>query len=113
MSAKTKTKPAKRYPPLPKQIDAPSGVIQVEFRDDLDGKDAKPDDPDTMGQYDPLNRIISLRRKMPRRQQWYTLYHEMGHLWLHESGLTNGLNDAIEEAIADAYATGLMRYTFG
>jgi Zn-dependent peptidase ImmA (M78 family) len=106
-------KPAKRYPPIPTQVDAPSGIIQIEMRDDLDGKDAKPDDPDTMGQYDPLNRTIALRRKMPRRQQWHTLFHEYVHLWLNESGISNGLNGEFEEAVCDAISTGMMRERFG
>ena len=106
-------RPAKRYPALPKEIDAPSGRISIEMSDDLDGKDAKPEDADTMGQYDPLARIISIRRKMPRRQQWYTLFHEFVHLWLDESGLSNGLNIDLEEAICNAVATGMMRERFG
>ncbi len=108
-----KKKPAKRYPPIPKSIDAPSGVISIEFSDDLDGKNPKPEDADTMGQYDQLNRLISLRRKMSRRQAWYTLFHEMTHLWLDESGLSNGLSHELEEALCNAVATGLMRYKFG
>jgi Zn-dependent peptidase ImmA (M78 family) len=101
------------YPPIPESIDAPSGRIQIVMSDDLDGKNPKPDDVDTMGQYDYLTRIISLRRKMTRRQQWFTLFHELTHLWLHESGLTNGLNHQLEEAICDAVGTGMMRERFG
>lgn len=104
---------AKRYPPIPTQIDAPSGVIQIVVSDDLDGKNARPEDADTMGQYDPLARLISIRRKMPRRQQWHTLFHEFTHLWLHESGLTNGLANDLEEALCDAISTGMMRERFG
>lgn len=109
----TKRKPAKRYPPLPKQIEAPSGTIQIVLADDLDGKNPKPDDVDTMGQYDQLARLISIRRKMSRRQQWHTLFHEFTHLWLGESGLTNGLSHELEEAVCDAVSTGLMRERFG
>lgn len=103
-------KAAKRYPPLPKSIEAPSGPISIEFSDVLDGK---VDTESTMGQYDYLRRLISIRRKMPRRQQWHTLFHEYVHLWLHDSGITNGLNEDLEEAIADAISTGLMRERFG
>lgn len=99
-------KPVKRYPPIPPQFDAPSGVITVELSDTLENA---PNET-TMGQYDYLTRVISLRKSMPRRQQWYTLYHEMTHLWLHESGLSNALPDDAEEAICDAVATGMMRY---
>ena len=103
----------RKYPPIPTQIDAPSGAIQIVLADDLDGKNPTPDDTDTMGQFDPLSRLISLRRKMSRRQQWYTLFHEEVHLWLHESGISNGLNGKLEEAICDAVATGMMRERFG
>jgi len=107
-----KKKAVKRYPPLPTQIDAPSGPISIVFSDDLDGPNPTPEDAGTMGQYDPLERVISIRRKMSRRQAWHTAYHEFVHLWLHESGISNGLNHDLEEAICDAVSTGLMRYRF-
>lgn len=108
----TKRKTARRYPPIPTQIDAPSGVIQIILADNLDGKNPRPEDADTMGQYDPLAREIAIRRKMSRRQQWHTLFHEFVHLWLGESGITNGLNNDLEEAICDAVSTGMMRERF-
>lgn len=113
MRKPTRKAKGRRFSPIPTQIDAPSGIIQIVLSDDLDGQDPKPEDTDTMGQYDYLTRIISIRRKMPRRQQWFTLFHEFAHLWLHESGLSNQMNEQSEEAVCDCVATGMMRYIFG
>ncbi len=104
-----KKKPAKRYPPLPSEIDAPAGRVIIELVENLG--DTK--DETVMGHFDMLTRTIRIKKKMARERQHFTLFHEKVHLWLADSGLQNGLNGDMEEAICDAVASGLMREKFG
>lgn len=102
-------KPAKRYPALPNEVEAPGGIVAVEIVDNLDDKPGEL----VMGHYHMVDRTIRLRKKMRREQQWRTYFHELTHLWLSDAGITNNLTQEGEEAIADAVASGLMRERFG
>ena len=104
-----KKKVVKRYPPLPTEISAPAGPVAVEIVDDLG--DTK--DETVLGHFDMLTRTIRIKKKMRRERQHFTLAHEKVHLWLSDSGIQNGLNAQLEEAICDAVASGMMRDRFG
>jgi hypothetical protein len=45
--------------------------------------------------------------------QWRTLFHELTHVALDDSGLSNGMNDELVEAVCDAVATQRVREMFG
>lgn len=107
----TKRRPAKRYPAIPAEVEAPGGRVSVEVADGLDDK--KNEDEIVMGHYHMIDRTIRVRRKMRREQQWRTYFHELTHLWLSDAGLSNGLPGELEEGIADAIASGMMRERFG
>ena len=87
---------------------APAGSVRVEI--------VKLPETDTtmdLGHFVLSERIIRLKKGMRREQQWHTLYHEIAHVWLADSGIGNGLDDPLEEALCDAISTGMMRLKFG
>lgn len=101
----------RKYPPLPKVLHAPGGPVTIRYVAKLD---AMPSGETTMGEYDPLTREISIKRDLRPPILFATLYHEFVHVWLADSGLTNGLGDGqLEEALCDAIATGMMRWQHG
>lgn len=74
----------------------------------------KDDDGDTAwGLWKLETRVIELEQNAPRALQWTTLYHELVHAALDDSGLGNLFTDAQQEAICDAMASARMRERFG
>lgn len=97
-----------RYPPLPKSVQAPGGLIKVITTKD----NIKHENAECWGLYDPEMRTITIDMKAAPRQRWLTFFHELTHVALIDSGLNNGMSDALHEAICDAVATQRMRERF-
>lgn len=102
-----------RFPPVPKSFVAPAGDVQVCVVSPADiARYADPGE-ELFGVYSQQERTIYLRSTIHGATRWRTLYHELAHVWLDDSGLRNGMAHDMEEAIADAVSTGLMRMRFG
>lgn len=99
----------KRFPPLPRVVDAPGGPVTVRFglalKDD-EGKAA-------LGHYEDRPRLITIDASEPRRHQWLILFHELAHVAIRDSGVGHALTDTVEEILCDAIATARMRERFG
>lgn len=100
----------KRYPRLPKRIEAPGGAVLVVLRP----KGAvRTEDAEAWGTWEPHTRTIELDRSPPLAHQWRVLFHELAHVALDDAGLSNGMPDELVEAVCDAVATQRMRERFG
>lgn len=107
MTKPTKPK-ARRYPALPKTIEAAGGTVTVQLVDRIvEGG------TECWGLYDPAKRLITIDRTAMRAHQWRTLFHEEAHVWLVDAGLDNGIEHRLHEVICEAIATGRMRAAFG
>ncbi len=98
-----------KYPPIPKTVEAAGGVIVVTFKPVLKHGDGS----DCWGMWDPSLRTIELLSAAPKRHQWRVLYHELTHAALDDSGLSQGMTDAMQESFCEAMATARMRERFG
>jgi Zn-dependent peptidase ImmA (M78 family) len=97
------------FPPLPKTVSAPGGEVTVV----LSPKIKHPDGSECWGIWDESIRTITLDRTATKRHQWKVLFHELCHVALDDSGLSNGMEASIVEAICDAIASARMRERFG
>jgi hypothetical protein len=59
------------------------------------------------------DREIKIQRHRSRAHMWNTLYHELTHAALDDSGLSNMLTEQQQEMLCDAIATARMREKFG
>jgi Zn-dependent peptidase ImmA (M78 family) len=104
--------PRKRrtHPQLPRRVSAPGGPVRV-----MVGKGQPADDKgnDCYGTWDEATRVIHIDATSSPTQQWRTLYHELTHVALSDSGIEEMLTHEASEAICDALATARMRETFG
>ena len=103
----------KRYPPVPPSFRAPAGEVQVRVVSPADIKRYADPGEELFGVYSQEERVIYLRSTIHGASRWRTLYHELAHVWLDDSGLRNGLAHDLEEALVDAVSTGLMQMRFG
>lgn len=71
-------------------------------------KYADPDE-ELMGCFVQEERTIYLRSTIHGEARWRVLWHELMHVGLDDSGLRNGINPALEEAICDALTSLVMR----
>lgn len=72
-----------------------------------------PDGSECWGIWDESIRTITLDKTATKRHQWRVLFHELGHVALDDSGLSNGMDASVVEAICDAIASARMRERFG
>ena len=63
------------------------------------------DDSDTCGEWNHNRRIIRIRAGLPDEVAQHTLWHEIMHMILNDSGVSHSLTKRQEEAVCDAYAT--------
>jgi hypothetical protein len=88
-------------PPLPRTIASQLGPVPVVFVDSLHDDAGRP----LLGGFHTLRRTIYIRREITKREvQYYVLFHEAAHVWLHDSGLDNLLPPPLVQSIADAFA---------
>lgn len=97
-----------KYPPLPTHVEAPGGRVTVAPR-----QRPKADGDEVWGSWDEGQRRIEIDSSAPNRHQWKTLFHELAHVALTDSGTDELLPEATVEAICDAFATARMRERFG
>jgi Zn-dependent peptidase ImmA (M78 family) len=90
---------AKRLPALPASVPSAMGAIPVEIVEAL-----KLNDEALCGRFSWQKRLIQVEQKMTREAQWYTLYHEMVHVALSDSGVAQVLDERQTEAVCDALA---------
>lgn len=105
----TKKPRAKRYPPIPASLDLPGGPVPVTVctRKEME-KWADPGE-ELWGYFHEGERRISVLGTLSREAQHRVLWHEWTHAMLQDSGLANGLNHELEEALCDAVSSALMR----
>ncbi len=100
----------KRYPPLPREVQAGGGAVTVEtVTPPLRAEDGTV----CNGLYDSERRHIRVDGDLPRAHQWRVFFHEMVHVALLDPGLDNGISEPLHEAICDALSTARMRERFG
>lgn len=63
--------------------------------------------------FDLAARTIEVATTATKRHQWRTLYHELAHAALDDSGVSQGMSEAMQETICEAMATARMRERFG
>ena len=88
-------------PPLPDSVPSVLGYVRVVKVPGLtcNGYDA-------YGCYSALARVIQVRDSMNIVVGWQTLFHEVGHLWLHDANVR--LPEDVENKIVDAMATARL-----
>ena len=99
----------KRYPPLPKVICAPGGDVTIVQLP----KVKHPDGAECWGLWDDSLRTVTIDATATPAHRHWTLYHEMTHVALSDSGLDEGINAHLVEAICNCVATARMRERFG
>lgn len=98
-----------KYPPLPKTLQAPGGPVSIVKRKGgvvADGVAA-------WGTWERHTRTIEIDTTPALAHQWRVLFHELAHVALDDSGLSNGLTIEMEEAFCDAVASARYRERFG
>lgn len=101
--------PRNPLPPLPSSVMAPGGRITIEVHDKLTDEDGG----HCWGLWLAPARVIRVEKQPSRAHMWATLYHDLVHAALDDSGLANLLTEAQQEGICDAIATARMRERFG
>jgi hypothetical protein len=95
-----------KYPPLPKTVTTMLGPVPVELVD-------KFADDDSFGQWHRERRTIEILKGLSREIQWSTLFHEIVHTALDDSGVACVLTEPQQEAICECISTARMRERFG
>lgn len=98
-----------KYPALPKSVRGLSGPIAVELVDALKDEDGG----HCWGLWLTVGRRIRVERSTDKRHEWSVLYHELTHAALDDSGLSNLLTDAQQEALCDALSSARLQERFG
>lgn len=60
------------------------------------------------GIFHPRDNVIYVRADMGEKQDAFVTLREMAHAIIHHSGLRNLIDDEKEEALADAFAYGIL-----
>ena len=98
-----------KYPALPPTVEAPGGTITVILKPTL----RHPDGTECWGMFDLAARTIEIATTATKRHQWRTFYHELTHSALDDSGISQGITEAMQESICECIATARMRERFG
>lgn len=100
--------PRDLIPALPTTVMGLGGPITVDVADKLTDEDGA----HCWGLWLATTRVVRIE-KQDRRHMWATLYHELVHAALDDSGLSNLLTEPQQEGICDAIATARVRERFG
>ena len=103
----------KRFPPIPKVVRCPGGDVPVSVVPKKEMQKWADKGEELLGYYNEKDRYIWVLREMPPEQRWRVFYHEWSHVLLEDSGITNGLNHEMEEALCDAISAARMRERWG
>lgn len=95
-----------QLPPIPRTVESAAGPIVVHRPASLAYQG---DDCD--GLWDPIGRIISVRKGLSRQRGWWTFFHERTHAELEDSAVRMPLatEEAVCNAMADARLADLWR----
>lgn len=97
----------KNLPKVPTEAFSLLGPVPVNH-EDLSGERL-------FGQFRSVERVIRVHDDMRNETKWQTYWHEVGHLILHDAGISNDMRSALEERVVDAfglYLTAAMRAGF-
>ena len=83
---------------LPTEVSSLLGPVRVEMVEAVD-------DGDSCGEWHHTRRAIKIKKGLPDVVARHTLWHEIMHMILEDSGVAHGLTKKQEEAVCDAYAT--------
>ena len=95
------------YPPIPSTVETIGGAVRVVVVTALCDEDGAA----CWGLWVRSAREIRLAPLTPALQ-WATLFHELHHVALDDSGLANLLSAKMQEALCDASASARMREQF-
>ena len=98
-----------KYPALPTTVEAPGGTITVILKPTLRHGDGT----ECWGMWDLAARTIEIATTGTKRHQWRTLFHELCHAALDDSGISQGMTEAMQETLCECIATARMRERFG
>jgi hypothetical protein len=85
----------KNLPKVPKVAFSHIGPVPVSH-EDLNGERL-------FGQFRGTERRIRVHEDLPAAAGWQTYWHEVGHLILHDAGISPELRSAMEERVVDAF----------
>lgn len=92
---------------IPKVVEGLAGPITVCIsKGDINGE------PDTLGLATFRTRTIQIRQLHDPQVMWTTLWHEVFHFALYDSGLHNQLEDYEVEQFCDLVGAAIGRATF-
>jgi len=95
----------RRWPAIPKVIYGAGGPIRVRLI-----KHVLSDDREACwGTWSAGERVVRLTRAATLEHRWRTLFHELAHAALDDSGLTNLFSPAGNEALCDAVANARLQ----
>lgn len=94
----------KNWPKLPKTVYGTGGEITVREMPVVKTEKGE----DAWGTWEPATRTIEIDEKATPRFKWCTLFHEMMHATLSDSGLVNLLTDDAGEALCEAVGTARL-----
>lgn len=93
---------ADTLPPIPKSVPSLLGPVAVSIVADIPSPEP---DRTRFGEWSYIERRIRIKRDIPLIVQWATLYHEIMHMWLEDTGVNNGMDAELVERICDAAGT--------
>lgn len=97
-----------KYPPLPKTVEMAGGTVTVTKKTPIVEGGVH-----CWGVWDESTRTITIDSTCTPRHMWKIYYHELMHVTLDDSGLSNGMQDELVEAICDCASVSRMRERFG
>lgn len=90
------------YLAIPRSIPSQLGPVPVVVVDSIMGADST---LNLMGGFDPIRRVIYLKREQAPVQKLHTLFHEGCHVWSFDAGLRQLVHPQLMQAICDASAS--------
>jgi hypothetical protein len=102
----------RRSPKIPSILPCPGGDVAIKVVSPAEIKKFADPDEELFGCYVQEERTIYLRSTIHGEQRMRVLWHELMHVGLEDSGLRNGLEHTLEEAICDALTSLVMRVIY-
>ncbi len=98
-----------RWPQIPASVQGVGGPIRVRMVKRETGDHGEL----AWGTWEMATRTIRIERGAKPAQRWRVFYHELHHSALDDSGLSELITDAMEEAFCQAVASARMVERFG
>lgn len=102
----------RRWPKVPDILPCPGGDVAVKVVSPKEIAQYADPGEELFGCYVTEQRTIFLRSTVHGEARWRVLWHELMHVGLEDSGLRNGLEHPLEEAICDALTSLVMRVVY-